>query len=169
MKNFFYYSCKKSFFQLTCIVLAASVAGMISNYSRTAKLPLIGDWTLEARLKSESDKQKPISLAEAKKLYESGSGAVFIDARSLDDYNKGHIKGARSLPWLQAEQLVMDVINTISNDTPVITYCDGEACKLSKELALFLENLGFTNVRVLVNGWSVWKEAGLPVEKDMKK
>jgi 3-mercaptopyruvate sulfurtransferase SseA len=32
------------------------------------------------------------------------------------------------------------------------------------ELALFLENLGFSKVRILVNGWSVWRNAGLPVE-----
>lgn len=164
MNNFYYNSCIKSFFQLTIIVLAASAAGIISNYLRAVPLPLVGDWTMEARLKSASGKQMLISLADAKKLHESESGAVFIDARPLEEYNKGHIRGARSLPWLQAEQLVMDVISTMSNDAPVITYCDGEACKLSKDLALFLENLGFTNVRVLVNGWSVWRDAGLPVE-----
>jgi 3-mercaptopyruvate sulfurtransferase SseA len=46
----------------------------------------------------------------------------------------------------------------------LITYCDGESCDLSHELALFLKEMGFENVRVLVNGWSVWQQAGLPFQ-----
>ncbi len=33
-----------------------------------------------------------------------------------------------------------------------------------RQLALFLENLGFSKVRAPVNGWSIWQNAGLPVE-----
>jgi 3-mercaptopyruvate sulfurtransferase SseA len=46
----------------------------------------------------------------------------------------------------------------------VITYCDGDSCNLSKDLALFMENLGFSKVLVLVNGWTLWQDAGLPIE-----
>ena len=58
----------------------------------------------------------------------------------------------------------MDVIADLANDAVIITYCDGDTCNLSKDLALFLENLGFSKVRILVNGWTVWHDAGLPVE-----
>ena len=58
----------------------------------------------------------------------------------------------------------MNIIADMKNDAVIITYCDGESCNLSKDLALFLESLGFTNVRVLVNGWTVWRDAGLIVE-----
>jgi rhodanese-related sulfurtransferase len=34
---------------------------------------------------------------------------------------------------------------------------------LSHDLALFLKDLGFTRVKVLVNGWTLWKEKNLPV------
>ena len=87
-----------------------------------------------------------------------------MDARPLDEYTKGHIQGAISLPWHEAEQRVMDITADMANDAAIITYCDGDTCDLSKDLALFLENLGFTNIRVLVNGWTVWRHAGMPVE-----
>ena len=87
-----------------------------------------------------------------------------MDARPLEEFTKGHILGAISLPWHEAEQRVMDATADMANDAVIITYCDGDTCDLSKDLALFLENLGFTNVRLLVNGWTVWHEAGLPVE-----
>ena len=54
----------------------------------------------------------------------------------------------------------------ISVNTPIITYCDGENCELSHNLAKFLLDMGFTNVRILVNGWSKWQNADLPVEKE---
>ena len=136
---------------------------MISNHFRPAPLPLIGDWSPEARLTSPSGRQMAISLDDANTLHQS-KGAVFMDARPLDEYTKGHIQGAISLPWHDAEQRVMDVTADMANDAVIITYCDGDTCDLSKELALFLENLGFTNVRVLVNGWTVWQQAGLPVD-----
>ena len=49
-------------------------------------------------------------------------------------------------------------------ETPIITYCDGETCNLSHDLALFLRDMGFMNVRVLVNGWTAWHESRFPVE-----
>jgi rhodanese-related sulfurtransferase len=153
----------RSIRQLALIVLAAAAIALISNHFRPAPLPLIGDWSPEARLTSPSGRQMAISLDEAKNLFQS-KGSVFIDARPLEEFTKGHIQGAISLPWHEAEQRVMDVTADFANNTVIITYCDGDTCDLSKDLALFLENLGFTNARVLVNGWTVWRNAGLPVE-----
>ena len=153
----------RSIRQLSVIVLAAVAVALISNHFRPAPLPLIGDWSPEARLTSPSGRQMAISLDDAKNLHQS-KGAVFMDARPLEEFTKGHIQGAISLPWHEAEQRVMDVTADMANEAAIITYCDGDTCDLSKDLALFLENLGFTNVRLLVNGWTVWHEAGLPVE-----
>jgi 3-mercaptopyruvate sulfurtransferase SseA len=47
----------------------------------------------------------------------------------------------------------------------VIAYCDGVNCPLSAELARALEALGVPSVKVLVNGWSRWRDAGLPTER----
>ena len=107
----------------------------------------------------------PITLDEAKVLHES-RGAVFLDARPLEEFTKGHIQGAVSLPWHEAERRAMDVTADMANDAVIITYCDGDTCDLSKELALLLENLEFSNVRVLVNGWTIWRQAGFPVETE---
>jgi rhodanese-related sulfurtransferase len=153
----------RSIRQLSVIVLAAVAVALISNHFRPAPLPLIGNWSPEARLMSPSGRQMAIPLDEAKNLHQS-KVAVFMDARPLEEFTKGHIQGAISLPWHEAEQRVMDVTEDMANDAAIVTYCDGDTCELSKDLALFLENLGFANVRVLINGWTVWQEAGLPVE-----
>jgi rhodanese-related sulfurtransferase len=153
----------RSIRQLSVIVLVAVAVALISNHFRPVPLPLIGDWSPEARLTSPSGRQMAISLDDATNLHQS-KGAVFMDARPLEEFTKGHIQGAISLPWHEAEHRVMDVTADMANEAVIITYCDGDTCDLSKDLALFLENLGFSNVRVLVNGWTIWQEAGLPVE-----
>jgi rhodanese-related sulfurtransferase len=51
----------------------------------------------------------------------------------------------------------------LSLDSLIITYCDGEHCTLSIKLAKNLKEMGYENVRILVNGWTLWKEQNLPV------
>jgi rhodanese-related sulfurtransferase len=160
-----YHQWVRSIRQLSVIVLAAVAVALISNHFRSTPLPLVANWSQEARLTSPSGRQLAISLDDAKFLHQS-NGAVFMDARPLEEFTQGHIQGAISLPWHEAEQLVMDVTANLANDAAIITYCDGDTCNLSKDLALFLENLGFSNVRILVNGWTVWQQAGLPVDTE---
>ncbi len=50
----------------------------------------------------------------------------------------------------------------------VITYCDGERCPLSTDLARLLMDRGVRNVFVLKNGWTVWNNERLPVEKGQR-
>jgi rhodanese-related sulfurtransferase len=104
-----------------------------------------------------------ISLDEAEQLFLTHA-VVFIDARPEEDYARGHIQNARCLPWHDVDLKFMGVTEALDLETPIVTYCDGEKCELSHNLALFLRDAGFLNTRVLVNGWTLWQQAGLPVE-----
>ena len=145
-------------------LLALSVAAASAvNALRTNRLPLVGDWSPAGRITTTSGERMDISLFEAQKLF-ANDEAVFIDARPMEDYLQGHIRGARSLPRQELDLKFIDVTKDLDLETPVITYCDGETCELSHDLALFLRDAGFVNTRVLVNGWSLWRLAGMPVE-----
>nr|NJM03710.1 rhodanese-like domain-containing protein [Desulfobacula sp.] len=104
-----------------------------------------------------------IPLPEAEALFRKNK-AVFLDARDKTLFDEGHIKGAKNLPWYEVDDYFQQVVPGLDREAPVITYCDGESCNLSHELALFLKNMGFVEVRVLVNGWTVWRENNLPIE-----
>ena len=78
-------------------------------------------------------------------------------------YKEGHIQGSRSLPFEAFDQLADEVLIDLPEDTLIITYCDGEKCTLSAELAQKLKQIGFENVRVLFNGWTVWKDIISPL------
>lgn len=145
---------------LSLIVLAVILAFSV-NALRADKLPIIGDWSEEARFSDAKGESLVVSVDEAGQVFESGE-ALFVDARSNEDYKAGHIRGAVNLPWQDVSQSFTKTARFLEGRAMIITYCDGESCDLSHELALFLKDMGFNNVRVLVNGWTVWREKGLP-------
>ena len=157
---------KKASWQVPVLVILSAVVALAVNALRTDRLPLVGDWSVAARITTATGERMDISLAEAQKLFSSNT-VVFIDARPTEDYSQGHIQGAHSLPWNDVDQKFMSVTQELELETPIITYCDGETCELSHQLALFLRDAGFLNTRVLVNGWALWQKAGLPVESGM--
>ncbi|MBW1980058.1 MAG: rhodanese-like domain-containing protein [Deltaproteobacteria bacterium] len=147
---------------LLLVVLATAVA-LLTNQLRSDQLPLVADWSPAARLLDEAGDSLIISLDEAIALFDTQE-ALFLDARPPDVYELGHILGARNLPWEDFETYYQRVMKDVPQEAQIITYCDGEGCSLSKELALALIANGYQNVRVLVNGWSHWQEQQLPVD-----
>jgi len=154
----------RMFWQTGSIVLLAVILAFLVNQIRSDRLPLVADWSPEARLTIDSGASMVISLDEARDRFSSRT-AVFLDTRSPELYELGHILGARNFPWEAVDKHFDAVMADISIDALIIAYCDGEACAQSKDLALELFYRGYENVRVLVNGWRLWKEHHLPVEK----
>jgi len=149
--------------QVLFIALIVLVAGFVSNKLRYEKIPLVENWSEKSNTVTSSGENLEISLSEASNLFKKGE-AVFIDARSRSEYDTEHIKGAKSLPYKDADWKFVEVMAGVPEDSAIITYCDGETCELSMELAIFLRNAGYKNVKVLSNGLTVWKQNGLPIE-----
>lgn len=145
----------QAIWQCAAIIAIAALIAFFINQVRSDRLSLTGY--------RDSQSAFEISLVQARTLFFKKK-AVFLDARPGDDFMKGHIKGARNLPYKDVDRMFGKVLADISPDTPVITYCDGENCELSRELAIFLKDMGFNNVKILVNGWTIWKNAKLPTE-----
>lgn len=145
------------------ILLFASLVALGVNHVRPGGIPLVTDWSPQAQLTLDSGDSLPISLDEAEVLFLDRS-ALFLDARSPELFAEGHIQGAVNLPWDEFEQQFAPVMATVSQETTLVAYCDGESCGLSRDLAIALLEKGYTHVRVLVNGWTLWQERGLPID-----
>ena len=87
----------------------------------------------------------------------AGERFIVIDARPPADYVLHHIAGAISLPFYDVEKCV----DSLPKDTWIITYC---ACphNESEHAANVLLDNGFTKVKVLDEGYIVWRECGYP-------
>ena len=88
--------------------------------------------------------QDTVALKEAEELWKSGTG-FFFDARSASDYDD-HFP---------------QIAPMLTPDAPIVAYCDNLDCDLSHRLTVKLRELGYHNVRYLVNGWTTWHTAGL--------
>jgi rhodanese-related sulfurtransferase len=149
--------------QSALIISIAAALSLSVNHFRRDGVPLVR--APEAGSSgSQTAGESVVSIEEARALFLT-NGAVFIDARPAEVYRSGHIQGALNLPADSLEESLSVVMEQIPPDSLIITYCDGESCSLSKEAALELSARGYSNVQVLVNGWSVWQDAGLPTEK----
>ena len=154
----------QALWQVPILLVLAGLIALAANHWRESSLPLIGDWSVAARLTDKDGSNSAIPVGEAKQLFDR-KAAKFLDARPQSQYNEGHIRGALNLPWQDISTAFTEIAAQLDEKDTIITYCDGESCELSHDLAMYLKDMGFVNVRILVNGWTVWQNGGLPTEK----
>ncbi|MCS6902026.1 MAG: c-type cytochrome [Myxococcales bacterium] len=82
---------------------------------------------------------------------------ALLDARAPSDYLQEHIAGAVSIPFYETEKH----LEKLPRDVWLITYC-GCPHAASGTVADALKAQGFTRVRVLDEGFYVWRERGYP-------
>lgn len=98
-----------------------------------------------------------------------------VDVRKKDEYLKGHIKTAVSLPLAELlsnddPEYIIKILNNlgISDDTPVVIYDDTFGA-LASRVAWSFKYVGHSNVALLEVTFDNWKKLGLEVEKKSNK
>ena len=104
---------------------------------------------------------RAIGIDHLKRMMESSGKFTLLDVRSRSDYDKEHIKGARSLPLDEIEGRSKP---TLGQDEDIIVYCDSFVCSASTSATKLLMRAGYKNVRDYKGGLREWKQAGLPTE-----
>ncbi|MBP6007844.1 MAG: rhodanese-like domain-containing protein [Rhodoferax sp.] len=100
-----------------------------------------------------------VSVAHLKKLMDEKKPITIIDARpKARKYDVGHIPGAINLPDSQFDKQAAELLPA-DKAAELFFYCDGLACKLSNDSALKAIKLGYTNVKVVPEGYPAWVKA----------
>jgi rhodanese-related sulfurtransferase len=86
-----------------------------------------------------------------------GSDVLWIDARSLKDYEAEHVPGAILLNLEDWEQLFPRFLDRWRPEEKIVVYCSSTSCELSHEVAERLKTNGISPVYVLKGGWEAWK------------
>lgn len=102
-------------------------------------------------------------LAVVRKLY-AANAAVFVDARSPGEYAESHIAGALNVPFDEVFKHPDLVQKVDDRGLPIVCYCGGGDCDLSRNLAFSFLDAGKKRVIVFLDGLPAWQEAGLPVK-----
>ncbi len=83
---------------------------------------------------------------------------VVLDVRPGQEFDAGHIRGARSIPMTELRRQ----LKALPKDTEVVAYCRGPYCVFADDAVRELRRQGFA-ARRLEDGFPEWKRAGLPV------
>lgn len=108
----------------------------------------------------------PVDVASAQELFHQ-TEPIFIDARNFEEYKLGHIPGAINIPVesLESFELDMPELDLLQS---FVTYCNDPDCDLSMEVAIWLQDQGFTNIYYFPAGWTEWVKRGNQVSKGAK-
>jgi len=155
----------------TMFLLGVSIIfAFIVNLFSPAGIPFVGQWGESpgvAASKANSDvfsgKLEIKDVKAAKQIFDKGK-AVFLDARSLESFKSGHIKGAESLPLDQFDDLIEMFKKKHPANTFIVTYCSGRTCDDSHRLEELLFDHGYVNVSIFIDGYQGWKAEGYPIE-----
>ncbi|WP_225744645.1 rhodanese-like domain-containing protein [Marinilactibacillus sp. Marseille-P9653] len=76
--------------------------------------------------------------------------AQIVDVRGKDEFDAGHILGARNVPYMQMKQRG----NELRKDQPIYLYDEKKA--MSARAAIMLKKQGYSNLYILKGGYADW-------------
>ncbi|MFC6464440.1 rhodanese-like domain-containing protein [Marinilactibacillus sp. GCM10026970] len=76
--------------------------------------------------------------------------AQIVDVRGKDEFDAGHILGARNVPYMQMKQRA----NELRKDQPIYLY--DEKKMMSARAAIMLKKQGYSNLYILKGGYADW-------------
>src|SRR5207237_7992816 len=85
---------------------------------------------------------------------------VLVDVRPNEEFNAGHIDGARSIPIDELE----DRLAELPADREVVAYCRGPVCAYAHDAVRRLRAAD-RPARRLEEGWPEWRLAGKPPKR----
>ncbi|MEG0284772.1 MULTISPECIES: rhodanese-like domain-containing protein [Vagococcus] len=92
-------------------------------------------------------------IATQEEFQENMRSAQVIDVREKEDYNRGHILGARSVPYT-ISKAHKEYLTAIRKDKPIYLYDNKQTMAIY--MARMLKKEGFTNIYILKEGYSGW-------------
>ena len=156
--------------EISILVSASIITAFVVNYFSPAGIVLVGQWDTSRGVITANEQNEIVlndleigDVTLAKKLYDSQK-FVFVDARSRDDYDEAHIKGAVSLPVGQFDEKIEEFLERYPPEKAIITYCSGRTCEDSHRLAQLLLAFGYTEINVFIDGYPGWELEGYPIE-----
>jgi rhodanese-related sulfurtransferase len=82
---------------------------------------------------------------------------LWVDARSMEEYEAEHVPGALLLNLENWDQLFPKLLDQWVPGQKVVVYCSAATCELSREVAERLRKNRISPVFVLKGGWEAWK------------
>lgn len=100
-----------------------------------------------------------VTARQVAEMLRKDTSIILVDVRTPEEYQQGHIKGARLMDFYSAEFHAM--MQTLPQDRPVILYC--RSGRRSDEAMKFLTSIGYSRVFNMLGGIIQWKKDRQPI------
>lgn len=108
-----------------------------------------------------------IDSKAAKTLFDQG--VVFLDARIQEKYDEAHIPQSFLLnSSMFGTPAADEAMKALDVNQPVVLYCE-DGCDAAKNVAILLQQAGFTRLHIIEQGLKEWIDLGYPIEGDKTK
>lgn len=105
---------------------------------------------------TETGQLTPAVFAEKMKT----TGVVVLDVRTIDEFNSGHIEGAKQLDYYETDSFNAS-IDALDKNVTYLLYCrSGGRSGTTYDM---MAQKGFKNVYNLEGGMLAWQKANMPV------
>jgi 3-mercaptopyruvate sulfurtransferase SseA len=161
--------------QAIILIILAVLLGCGINLISPHKIAFIGDYrelsSGEGPIVPPSAQlgDPPFIAIDVAQMEYTTNSAIFIDARSPEEFACGTIPGAINIPFeylpADLEAYLDSVLAGIPKDTGMVVFCSGEECDLSLHLARNLQDFGYSNVEIFFGGAREWEKFGLRMER----
>jgi len=94
-----------------------------------------------------------LSVEEAKTILAEEPGAVFLDVRTPEEFNEGHIEGAVLINFFDED--FKERVEALDKDKPVYIYC--RSGNRSQQAGMILTQMGFQEVYDIEAGYIGWE------------
>ncbi len=132
-------------------VAELSVADFMVSLHRLSEKQLVEVQRLKTEILQHHANMEPIALEELMVRMEKGE-VVLLDVRPEDEYRRGHIQGAISIPIEELEKHLA----TLPVNKEIVAYCRGPYCLMSAQAVEILKSKGIKASR-LEEGVHEWK------------
>ena len=102
-----------------------------------------------------------IDAERLKTLLDGGQRLVVVDVRTVEEYRRGHIPGARSLSLDEPGER----FRQLPRNEPIVLYCSCPESEVGPAYQ-FLRYSGYRDVHVLAGGLEAWLARGYPVARE---
>lgn len=141
------------------ILLASAVVAVVANRVHPRRIPWVQDWSRQVEAQAVKQDIQVIPLPVALERFRSGE-ALFVDARSADDFAQGHISGAVSVPFAQFDERFPVIADLIESGRELVVYCSNRECDDALLLAAWLKEIGGSNTVLYIDGLELWEKLG---------
>lgn len=145
--------------QILAVLVVATALALLANAARKHGLPLVVPFPPEYRCPTAAGAANPIEAAAALHLF-GKPGTVFVDSRTREEFDRGHIEGAASVPCPFLEPLPASAVSFLKRHERVIVYCSAKGAEVSRLMAGELAAKGVKGVSYLSGGFLGWAETG---------